>query len=39
MEMEERKGRERGEAEGRKVTRSDRASERERGMGERWRKR
>lgn len=36
MEMEEREGREGGEGEGRKVTRSDR--EREGGMRERWRK-
>lgn len=34
MEMEKRRGREGGEDEGRKVIRSDR----ERGMGERWRK-
>lgn len=37
MEMEESKGREGGEDEGRKVTRSDRVRERE-GWGERWRK-
>ncbi len=37
MEMEERKGREGGEDEGRKVTRSD--SERERGMGGKTEKR
>ncbi len=36
MEMEEREGREGGEGEGRKVTRSDR--ERESRVGERWRK-